>query len=102
MVKIGKTQLLMADGTIRTFSSEMARDRFEAYVEKYIKKNKTYQTCKNKKNQSEIMTHTILEVTKPGYWKVNVFSKDYRLLKTRYFKEKIKAYRYLHKINKYD
>ena len=37
MVKIGKTQLLMSDGTIRTFKSEAARDRFEAYVEKYIK-----------------------------------------------------------------
>ena len=40
MVKIGKTQLLMSDGTIRTFKSERARNRFEAYVEKYIKKTK--------------------------------------------------------------
>jgi len=37
MVKIGKTQLLMSDGNIRTFKSEAARDRFEAYVKKYIK-----------------------------------------------------------------
>ncbi len=37
MVKIGKTQLLMSDGTIRTFKSEAARNRFENYVEKHIK-----------------------------------------------------------------
>ena len=40
MVKIGKTQLLMSDGTIRTFKSERARDRFENWVEKHIKKTK--------------------------------------------------------------
>ena len=28
-MKIGKRQLRMADGTIRTFKSEAARDRFE-------------------------------------------------------------------------
>lgn len=37
MVKIGKTQLLMSDGKIRTFKSEAARDRFEEYVERNIK-----------------------------------------------------------------
>jgi hypothetical protein len=37
MVKIGKTQLLMSDGTIRTFKSEAARDRFEDYVNRVIK-----------------------------------------------------------------
>ena len=29
MVKVGKTKLKMSDGTIRTFKSEAARDRFE-------------------------------------------------------------------------
>ena len=37
MVKIGKTQLLMSDGSIRTFKSEAARNRFEVYIEKHIK-----------------------------------------------------------------
>lgn len=30
----------MGDGTIRTFKSERARNRFEAWVEKHIKKTK--------------------------------------------------------------
>ncbi|MDP3013960.1 MAG: hypothetical protein Q8M92_06950 [Candidatus Subteraquimicrobiales bacterium] len=38
MVKIGKTQLLMSDGTIRTFKSGAARDRFETYVKNLKKK----------------------------------------------------------------
>jgi hypothetical protein len=37
MVKIGKLQLLMSDGTIRTFKSTRARNRFENYVERVIK-----------------------------------------------------------------
>lgn len=37
MVKIGKTQLLMSDGTIHTFKSRAARDRFEFYVDRVIK-----------------------------------------------------------------
>lgn len=49
MVKIGKTQLLMSDGTIRTFKSERARDRFEAWVEKHIKKTKHIPHVKIKK-----------------------------------------------------
>ncbi len=54
MVKIGKTQLLMSDGTIRTFKSERARNRFEAYVEKYIKKTKHIPRVRIKKIRARI------------------------------------------------
>ena len=49
MVKIGKRQLLMSDGTIRSFKSQSARDRFEAYVEKHIKKTKHIKPVRIKK-----------------------------------------------------
>jgi len=54
MVKIGKTQLLMSDGTIRTFKSERARNRFEAYVEKYIKKTNHIKCIKIKKIRARL------------------------------------------------
>jgi len=54
MVKIGKTQLLMGDGTIRTFSSERARDRFEAWVEKHIKKTKKIPRVRIKRIRARI------------------------------------------------
>lgn len=54
MVKIGKTQLLMSDGTIRTFKSERARDRFEAWVEKHIKKNKHIPRIRIKRIRAKI------------------------------------------------
>jgi hypothetical protein len=54
MVKIGKLQLLMSDGTIRTFSSERARDRFEAWVEKHIKRTKKIPRVRIKRIRARI------------------------------------------------
>ncbi len=54
MVKIGKTQLLMHDGSIRTFKSEAARDRFENWVEKHIKKTKKIPRVRIKKIKARI------------------------------------------------
>lgn len=34
-MKIGKLKLKMSNGSIRTFRSEAARDRFERYAEAY-------------------------------------------------------------------
>lgn len=54
MVKIGKRQLLMSDGTIRTFKFQAARDRFESWVEKHIKKTKHLKPIRIKKIRARI------------------------------------------------